>query len=141
MGTDICGDQTFAVYIDPERCLRVPRRVPREGFGRFRFFAGMEEIKPPSPLTPQCPEGAVGPNATQLRNPGHHEPFETALERLYTQGEVAKHFGVTTRTVENWRASGLLPFVRLRGIIRIKERDLAILIERRRVDGRGCADR
>ena len=131
------GDQLSDVYIELEQLLWFPWLVQWDGFGRFRFFPGMEEIKTASSSAPQVQERAVPPDGTEPHSPRHSGRIETALERLYTQAEVAKHFAVTSRTVENWRASGLLPFIRLRGVIRIKERDLAILIERRRVDGRG----
>jgi excisionase family DNA binding protein len=59
------------------------------------------------------------------------------LERLLTQDEVAEHFGVSLRTVENWRQRGVMPFIRIGKIVRIKASDLERLIESRRVGRKG----
>ena len=52
------------------------------------------------------------------------------LGRLFTVQETAETFRVTERTIFNWLAQSRLPFVRIGGVTRIPEAEIAALVQR-----------
>jgi len=44
----------------------------------------------------------------------------TAIEQWVTKRDVAEHFKISVRTVENWMKKGLLPYIRLGKGVRFK---------------------
>lgn len=70
------------------------------------------------------------------------ETGTTALERLLTSEVVAPQFGVTERTMREWRAKGVgPPYVRIGGgkFVRYKASDVAAYIARLESHAGGAA--
>lgn len=70
------------------------------------------------------------------RNSTPQTPDPDAL--TWTRDAVARRYGVTTRTVDKWRAAGLLTGYRVAGtVVRFRQSDVDALAER--LDPRGDA--
>jgi excisionase family DNA binding protein len=55
-----------------------------------------------------------------------------AAERYLTRGDVAERLQVSIKTIDRWIKSGELPAAKLGGLVRISERDLAVLLAKSR---------
>jgi excisionase family DNA binding protein len=52
------------------------------------------------------------------------------VHQLLTRAEAAKFLGVHINSVDNYRKLGLLPTVKVRGLVRIRREDIAAFVER-----------
>ena len=63
----------------------------------------------------------------KLRVIGQETERKVALkmaDAMLTKQEIAKHFGITERTVENWMKSGYVPFLRIGRSVRFSLKDV-----------------
>jgi excisionase family DNA binding protein len=52
------------------------------------------------------------------------------LDQLVTRAEAATLLGVHVNTVDNYRRLGLLPTVKVRGLVRLRQQDIVEFVER-----------
>jgi excisionase family DNA binding protein len=63
--------------------------------------------------------------------------FSVAIERWVNKKDVAQHFKISVRTVENWMKRGLLPYIRTGKNVRFKLSEADETVNRRiKVQGR-----
>lgn len=52
------------------------------------------------------------------------------MHQLLTRAEAAKYLGCHVNSVDNYRRAGLIPTVKVRGLVRIRMKDIADFVER-----------
>jgi len=55
-----------------------------------------------------------------------------AADAMLTKDEIAKHFGITVRTVENWMTQGYVPYLRFGRAVRFSLADVPQLVPKYR---------
>lgn len=71
----------------------------------------------------RAPSGSDGPSS------GDSDPPHPPLERLYSPAEVSKLWSIPADTLRAWARNGRLPSVRLGGVVRFRESDLAAFLK------------
>ena len=119
--------------------------IPSEAIREAAIAALTRETQPPSiRMRGNIAESAVqsltgrGPlkqsaSGKDLERLGIDMNERTTIPRLLTRPEAARILGCSTRQIQNFQAQGDLPYVKIRGSIRFKERDLEDFIEARTV--------
>ena len=82
-----------------------------------------------SPVAPHSTSDVIPPQAPPLAV----QPPEAPLDPLLTYEQAGKVLGVCSRTVVNLARRGELPIVRIGRAVRIDPRDLALLVERKKL--------
>ncbi|MDB0067866.1 helix-turn-helix domain-containing protein [Akkermansiaceae bacterium] len=54
-------------------------------------------------------------------------------QRQVSPKELAEHYGVSTRTVTNWKAAGLIPFLRVGRVVRFSIEEVDVALEKYKV--------
>ncbi|MEJ6579661.1 MAG: hypothetical protein QNL68_07655 [Akkermansiaceae bacterium] len=57
---------------------------------------------------------------------------ETQKRKVSRHG-LAKHYGVSTRCVSNWQAAGIIPFTRIRRVVRFDLDEIEAALEKYKV--------
>ncbi len=58
---------------------------------------------------------------------------DTLKQRQVSPKELAEHYGVSTRTVTNWKSAGIIPFLRIGKVVRFSIDEVEAALEKFKV--------